>query len=76
MKNDGGNAFPVGDPTHGGNSGMSFRDWFAGMALQGILGDHATINQIKDAVGPRNFAVQCAIMAYENADAMLVERAK
>jgi hypothetical protein len=36
-KDNGGNAFPFGDPIHGGYPGMSLRDWFAGMALQGLL---------------------------------------
>lgn len=35
---DGGPAFPVGDQsTHPLLIGMSLRDWFAGMALQGML---------------------------------------
>lgn len=43
--NDGGSAFPItpcgtGDPRDGmsrGSDGMSLRDWFAGMALQGFI---------------------------------------
>ena len=33
MVDDGGPAFPV----HGGRDGMSLRDWFAGMAVEGML---------------------------------------
>jgi hypothetical protein len=39
----GGNAFPycvwVGDHHNGHNTGMTLRQWFAGMALQGMLSD-------------------------------------
>jgi len=34
---DGGGAFPHGDPTHGGDLGMTLRDYFAAAALQGFL---------------------------------------
>lgn len=35
--NNGGPAFPLGTIDGYVNSGMSLRDWFAGMALQGVL---------------------------------------
>jgi hypothetical protein len=38
MKDDGGFAFPTGDQHN--DPGMTLRDWFAGMALQGILASH------------------------------------
>ena len=37
-KNDGGPAFGHGDPTHGGDPGMTLRDWFAGTAHPDSLG--------------------------------------
>ena len=64
---DGGPAFPLPkgneniDPTV---AGMSLRDWFAGMALQGLI------------VRPIGVQVGCplSMRAYELADAMLKER--
>lgn len=46
--------------------GMSLRDWFAGLALQGFLADPNLNGE------PENFARN----AYQAADAMLAERAK
>ena len=47
--------------------GMSLRDWFAGMALQGIIANPA--NNQRDIQ-------QDAALAYETADAMLKAREK
>ena len=77
---DGGPAFPCNgiedDPDFPGAlqsvsySGMSLRDWFAGMALNGLLASYANPN----AIGfPTTAVVQDA---YEQADAMLKEREK
>jgi hypothetical protein len=59
----GGPAFPVSIPGAGDNGahGMSLRDWFAGMAVSGVL------------VGARNATI-LAQEAYKLADAMLAER--
>ena len=57
---DGGPEFP------GSVNDMSLRDWFAGLAMVGILADNTT--------DPT--AVQLAEDAYEAADAMLAERNK
>jgi len=52
------------------NPGMSLRDWFAGMALQGFCSQ-------TDAVGQRTWYMKYATRcAYEMADAMLAERNK
>lgn len=63
MKHDGDGAFPVTNcdskDTH---FGMSLRDWFAGMALQGRLADGQRVHVESDA--------------YEDADAMLEARKK
>ena len=32
-------AFPHGDPTHGGEQGMTLRDYFAAKAMQAFLSD-------------------------------------
>ena len=48
------------------NHGMTLRDWFAGMALQGIVPCH----QGSDAVSDK----QLAGWSYELADAMLAAR--
>jgi len=65
-------AFPVnafsGDgkiPSVKPNSGMAIRDWFAGMALQGLLAGIFKDNLSADTAAKR---------AYEIATAMLVER--
>lgn len=69
---NGGSAFPIVEshPTYGTRieSGMSLRDWFAGMALQGNLAGVS---------GNDDFTVNAKSMAnwcYELADAMLAER--
>jgi hypothetical protein len=56
---DGGPAFP---PNPNDAEGMSLRDWFAGMAMQGLLANCGADSE------------QIAKKAYEYADAMLVER--
>ena len=60
-------AFPHGNPTHGGDTGMTLRDYFAGQALAGscALPDMRTV---KDSI--------IAEAAYSLADAMLKERSK
>lgn len=75
-ENTGGPAFPgqmpTGfDPRSGDfNEGMSLRDWFAGMALQGLcLGCCAHYTK-----GPCNSAI--VERSYILADAMLAEREK
>ena len=58
MVDDGGPAFPI----HGGGGGMLLRDWFAGMAVEGMLSfSSAGLNEG---------------LAYQFADAMLAERKK
>lgn len=65
-------AFATGDHTHGGQSGMTLRDYMAGQALAG-LGTWMPPNgggnlSTKTAMEAR------AIWAYEQADAMLAAR--
>lgn len=50
---------------------ISLRDWFAGMALQGILSNPGIID-IKTSQHSQALAVE----AYDMADAMLKERGK
>ena len=68
MQNDGGPAFPFGFVTDHATvkvqDGMSLRDWFAGMALQGLI------------VGCYAGVEGNVVAAYEYADAMLAERTK
>ena len=70
-KENGGPAHPssngirLGDMTSGGHTGMSLRDYFAAMAMQGLLA-----GQVRAPIDRR------AEVAYEMADAMLKERAK
>lgn len=51
--------------------GMSLRDWFAGMALQGIMSKQY-MEKIPDGYPPAHRASE----AYRYADAMLEERTK
>ena len=60
-QNNGGQAFPGG--TAFSAPGMTLRDWFAGMAMPGLLASHT-------GGTTRGFAD----LAYEIADAMLAER--
>jgi hypothetical protein len=60
-------AFPHGDPTHGGDIGMTLRDWFAGQALAGAM---ASPNLVVTEYS------QIARELFEMADAMLAEREK
>ena len=72
MKDTGGPAFPfVFDDTATRSrqvyTGMSIRDWFAGMAMQGLLAC-----PVQPQSGPDMYARD----AYTLADAMLKERSK
>jgi len=71
-------AFPVpaypGDgkiPAIRPNSGMAIRDWFAGMAMQGLL---AGTQVAFDVLGNLKDFDRLAKKSYEAADAMLVHR--
>lgn len=68
---DGGPAFATGDHEHGGQPGMSLRDWFAGIAMQGLQAG-LWANPNIGGVSPDMRAYE----AYEIADAMLAEREK
>lgn len=57
-------AFPHGNPTHGGDIGMTLRDYFAGQTI-------ASASALP--MGP-NDCLHRAKMAYQMADAMLAER--
>ena len=76
MKPNGGAAFPkpltrIGEHEYEeGNEGMSLRDWFAGMALQGMLASPRSIDCEK--LDSKNHASY----AYAYADAMIAERDK
>ena len=76
----GGSAFPYciwyGDHHSGHSSGMSLRDWFAGMTLQGL----ATCTTHTDFSTPkedqRPVTEQMAELSYQLADAMVKAREK
>lgn len=67
-QNDGGPAFPL---TRADFKDMSLRDWFAGMALQGMLASTFMKGDI-DEYKPDSRANH----AYQLADAMIAERNK
>lgn len=64
--NTGGPAFPlsVTGLMSEANHGMSLRDWFAGMALQGMTARPGTVDSVSDH----------ALRAYLFADAMIAVR--
>ncbi len=66
-KPDGGPAFPGinADVTNDMHNGMTLRDWFAGMALQGLLAGDSEQSISNETA---------AKIAYDQADAMLKER--
>ena len=73
IKNDGGPAFPLAEEMESGRLvatayGISMRDWFAGIALQGYLAKHSDVN------GRSEYLDNAAHIAYRQADAMLKER--
>jgi hypothetical protein len=81
--NDGGPAFPVlkyeykatGNlhPSPTVQSGMSLRDWFAGMALQGLIASQSSDTGYSTTPATQK---NVAKEAYSHADAMLAEREK
>lgn len=71
--NDGGLAFPRASEHHWNlaDQGMSLRDWFAGMALQGLLAESTG----EDISCFEDYCQDIADSSYAYADAMLEERA-
>lgn len=67
-KYDGGPAFPTKDAQGNIQPGMSLRDWFAGQALAGIMGNSRLITVLADS------KIDPAYCAYDMADSMLAER--
>ena len=70
---NGGPAFPSLDTdehrqVYSTNPGMTLRDWFAGMALQGIL-----TNKVADTI-TASWRCKVADLAYGLADAMIATR--
>lgn len=63
--NDGGPAFPTQNGCRN-DEGMTLRDWFAGMALQGIINNDNAFANMSD----RDIAENC----WTAADAMLAAR--
>jgi len=72
---DGGPAFPAQHfDLADGEHGMTLRDWFAGMAMQGFCSNpNAGRNPIESANWLRESG---AVSAYQMADAMIQERSK
>lgn len=72
---DGGPAFPYGEKniTERYSEGMSLRDWFAGMALQGMVGP-TLADAARQRVKPESVPPKLAEGAYAIADAMLAAR--
>ena len=70
-KDNSGPTFPSSQHTmaHSYNSGMSLRDWFAGMALQGII---SSVKAVEVLDTPEKLSLAC----YHQADAMLAQKEK
>lgn len=68
---DGGPAFPTVAKIEGGYIGMSLRDYFAGMALQGLLAQGAHYEKSETTEGS---ALTLSTWAYQYADAILRQR--
>ena len=74
---EGGSAFPmIESDTHGdgrvfhfSTGGMTLRDYFAGQALAGLMGDYTIVKTDETAPWIANFV-------YKMADAMIAEREK
>ncbi|MBE3035538.1 MAG: hypothetical protein IMZ70_00415 [Candidatus Atribacteria bacterium] len=88
MEKDGGSAFPeiCTDTSIGGDGtrindtysygGMSLRDWFAGMVIQGLMANHAK-ELFKDIAEKKEDGLQySATASYMIADALLKEKNK
>ena len=77
-KPDGGPAFPSTtdrvDEAHVGYPGMSLRQWYAGMALQGILASCPANMEVKE-ISP-SCLNQWANTCFKMADAMILAREK
>lgn len=58
-------------------TGMTLRDWFAGMAMQGMLASPALLEVVTSAqLGAGTHHERMARRAYEIADKMLAEKSK
>lgn len=65
------------NPTQVYHPGMSLRDWFAGMALQGMLASPVRPENTEDSEVPEDMAISAwAAYSFKLADAMMAERAK
>jgi hypothetical protein len=67
-------AFPHGNPTYGGATGMTIRDYFAGQIIAGLGAPVVTHGRYK---GTWTYdGEEVAASAYRMADLMLKERSK
>jgi len=74
-KDNGGAAFPIADLHGMPFGGMSLRDWYAGMVLQGhISNPEITDKIIKEFKSGAEAAQAVAEICYKFADAMIEER--
>ena len=71
IKDTSGPAFPYGDPTNGGDNGMTLRDYFAAKAMQGFVMDDVLC---KEAATEPEWYENIAEASYKMADAMLKAR--
>ena len=63
---DGGSAFPLATgPCNNHAQGMSLRDWFAGMALQGIMGNRSLVDtfSVHEAMAKKSYFLADAMLA-------------
>lgn len=75
---DGGTAFPHPHLPASIGSGMSLRDWFAGMIMQGMQANPEVLQFVTKDTHPLvgNFSEKAAKTAYRWSDAMLAARSQ
>ncbi len=61
-------AFGHGDPTHGGDGGITVRQYYASLAMQGLLSSTGCSLAIED---DKKLALKVAKSAWRRADALL-----
>lgn len=74
---DGGAAFPTGSPEHGGSSGMTLKQYFAGQALAGLNIEEWIDKALEDdSMGTAKAYGSIARYTHGVADAMIAQGRK
>lgn len=78
MNTNGGPAFPVPNGVRCGTdcNGMSLRDWFAGMAIQGLMANNEFLLRVDQELPTMSTPKAIAVFGYGVADCALAAREK